>query len=295
VFAIGSPFGLKGTVSNGVVSAIRNPNEFDLDAVTIQTTAAISHGNSGGPLLNVAGDVVGVMTFSRRGGENLNFAVAAEHVVDLLKTAKSSSRPWYELPTPRHDSPAEPGPEKVPALPPTNEQAKIAAEKFAAAIKDAQEKHDQKRAVQGELDRIVARAGDITKAISLIEVEGTALTAQRGQVMATATGVIARGVQVEAELARLQNSVSNAQFQLQRAIKHEFFDQIPGLRQDIARLEPQVFSLSQEYSTLKASTLALDQQARALAQQISDKLVQREHLVNELNLLRERYDQIHAQ
>ena len=63
VVAIGNPFGLDRTVTAGIVSAIQRaitaPNGYTIDHV-IQTDAAINHGNSGGPLLNRRGQVIGV-------------------------------------------------------------------------------------------------------------------------------------------------------------------------------------------------------------------------------------------
>ncbi len=82
VVAIGSPLGLEGTVSDGVVSAIR-----DSDGVKwIQTTAPVSHGNSGGPLLDMGNHVVGVITMGINpgAGQNLNFAIPSDEVANLL-------------------------------------------------------------------------------------------------------------------------------------------------------------------------------------------------------------------
>ncbi|MCS7306576.1 MAG: trypsin-like peptidase domain-containing protein [Thermoguttaceae bacterium] len=92
VYAFGSPLGLQQTVTRGEVSAIRTcreirrdvirgilPPEFDDDLTLIQTTAPISPGNSGGPLVNVYGEVVGVNAGSlsaRSGAQNVNFAIA---------------------------------------------------------------------------------------------------------------------------------------------------------------------------------------------------------------------------
>lgn len=85
VVAIGSPLGLEGTVSDGVVSAVRDVN----NKKWIQTTAPASHGNSGGPLLDMNDHVVGVITLGVNPelGQNLNFAVPANDVASLVVTA----------------------------------------------------------------------------------------------------------------------------------------------------------------------------------------------------------------
>lgn len=83
VLAIGSPLGFEGTVSDGIVSALRTET---LGKNWIQTTAPVSHGNSGGPLLNMDGSVIGVITWGvdQQQGENLNFAIPAETVETLI-------------------------------------------------------------------------------------------------------------------------------------------------------------------------------------------------------------------
>jgi S1-C subfamily serine protease len=82
VVAIGSPLGLEGTVSDGIISAVREEGH----AKWIQTTAPVSHGNSGGPLLNMGGSVVGVITWgvSLQEGQNLNFAIPSAEVKAIL-------------------------------------------------------------------------------------------------------------------------------------------------------------------------------------------------------------------
>jgi S1-C subfamily serine protease len=83
VVAIGSPLGLEGTVSDGIVSAIRSETPAKN---WIQTTAPVSHGNSGGPLLGMDGNVVGVITWgvNLQEGQNLNFAIPSDKVQSLL-------------------------------------------------------------------------------------------------------------------------------------------------------------------------------------------------------------------
>src|SRR5947208_2253291 len=90
VVAIGNPFGLERTVTAGIVSALQRqitaPNGFAIDEV-IQTDAAINHGNSGGPLLNADGQVIGVNSQieSESGGNvGIGFAIPIDTVKDVV-------------------------------------------------------------------------------------------------------------------------------------------------------------------------------------------------------------------
>jgi S1-C subfamily serine protease len=91
VVAIGSPFGLEETVTSGIVSALHRqmqaPNDFTIND-SIQTDAAINHGNSGGPLLNSRGQVIGVNSQIRSdsgGSDGVGFAIPS----DTIKTIAS--------------------------------------------------------------------------------------------------------------------------------------------------------------------------------------------------------------
>jgi putative serine protease PepD len=98
VVAIGAPFGLEQTVTSGIVSALHrqmtSPNNFAIDD-SIQTDAAINHGNSGGPLLNMQGQVVGVTAQIKSdsgGNDGIGFAVPSNTVrsvaTQILATGK---------------------------------------------------------------------------------------------------------------------------------------------------------------------------------------------------------------
>jgi len=87
VVAIGAPLGLESTVSEGIVSALRDAGTMHI----IQTTASISPGSSGGPLLNEYGKVVGLTTSTVRDGQSLNFVVSARHVSELLNRRQPMS------------------------------------------------------------------------------------------------------------------------------------------------------------------------------------------------------------
>ncbi len=80
VVAIGSPMGLFNTVSDGIVSGIRTIDDLDM----IQFTAPISGGSSGGALLNMYGEVIGLCTAGIDKGQNLNLAVGAEYIRAFL-------------------------------------------------------------------------------------------------------------------------------------------------------------------------------------------------------------------
>lgn len=80
IFVIGNPLKLEGSVSDGIVSAVREvPNSYRI----IQITAPISHGNSGSPVFNLHGQVLGVVTVKVTNGQNINLAIAAARVAQL--------------------------------------------------------------------------------------------------------------------------------------------------------------------------------------------------------------------
>ena len=85
VIAIGNPKGLSGTVSNGIVSAFRENNTW------VQFTAPISQGSSGGALINLKGEVVGMPTKLRTDGQNLNFAIAPGVLTKFFDAAQNKT------------------------------------------------------------------------------------------------------------------------------------------------------------------------------------------------------------
>ena len=87
VLLVGAPQGLEQTVSSGLISGIR----LDNGVRVLQTSAAASHGSSGGPLLNRSGDAIGVMSFKLVNGENLNFAIPINYVRGKLDTLTVSN------------------------------------------------------------------------------------------------------------------------------------------------------------------------------------------------------------
>jgi tetratricopeptide (TPR) repeat protein len=80
IFLIGNPLRLEGSVSDGIVSAVREVP--DVGRI-IQITAPVSHGNSGSPLLNMRGEVIGIVTVKVTNGQNINLALGAARIASL--------------------------------------------------------------------------------------------------------------------------------------------------------------------------------------------------------------------
>lgn len=91
IIVIGSPLGLEQTVSDGIVSAVRDiPNFGNI----IQISAPISPGSSGGPVVNMKGEVIGIATFQYKEGQNLNFAIPSERIKKLQVAKTTSIADW---------------------------------------------------------------------------------------------------------------------------------------------------------------------------------------------------------
>ncbi len=103
VLAIGAPFGLEQTATRGIVSAVSRSLPHDSYVPFIQTDAALNPGNSGGPLFNLDGEVIGINSqiFSRTGGYmGLSFAVPinlANSIAEQLKTGDRIARGWLGI------------------------------------------------------------------------------------------------------------------------------------------------------------------------------------------------------
>ena len=118
VVAIGHPLGLEDTVSNGLVSALR---EVDEELKVLQISAPIAPGSSGGPLFNERGEVIGVATAIINGGQNINIGVPSNYVKALLRQQDPISIEAFAAATTTHAEPAQTPVAKraIPKLPPS--------------------------------------------------------------------------------------------------------------------------------------------------------------------------------
>jgi tetratricopeptide (TPR) repeat protein len=94
IVVIGNPFGLEGSVTNGIVSAVRDIPGFGR---IIQITAPISPGSSGSPVVNMAGQVIGVATLQITGGQSVNFAIPSARIAQLDRTAQTDGSQQISL------------------------------------------------------------------------------------------------------------------------------------------------------------------------------------------------------
>ena len=87
VAMISNPKGLEGSITQGIISAVREIG--DLGFKVIQTTAAASPGSSGGAILNASGELIGILSFKVVGGENLNFGIPVNYARGMLDSRES--------------------------------------------------------------------------------------------------------------------------------------------------------------------------------------------------------------
>jgi S1-C subfamily serine protease len=89
VAAFGAPLGLDFSATEGIISSVRSAAELEKFGLSVgtwlQTTSPISPGNSGGPLVNMQGEVVAANTFHLTGGQNLNFAISSIDIANAVK------------------------------------------------------------------------------------------------------------------------------------------------------------------------------------------------------------------
>ncbi len=206
VYAFGAPLGLSGSVSDGIVAALRAGEDvrdtlkkltnrdlyteildYDVDAQWVQTTAPISPGNSGGPLVNARGEVVGINTWVNALGQNLNFALSATHIKPMIAAAGDAIQPLTALPKPRPDRVDEPRGDGKKTLALWNRLNELKAEltkKVAAQDKKVKENSvpvgTGARGIRPKLNRMASARREQAKAysdyaneIKSMELEGT--------------------------------------------------------------------------------------------------------------------------
>ena len=88
VIMVGTPYGLEGSMSEGIISALNRTLIVNDDSIenVIQTTAPMNPGNSGGPLLNHHGEVIGIVTARVADSEGIGFAIPSDIIIENLES-----------------------------------------------------------------------------------------------------------------------------------------------------------------------------------------------------------------
>lgn len=322
VVALGAPRGLSGTVSDGIVSAVRKGHElsetlpgvygyifaYDMDATWIQTTAPISPGNSGGPLINRDGRVVGVNSWQRSpsDSQNLNFAISAEHLKVLGEVLDSRVLPLADLPVP-DKTPAEFALEKADKE--RAEKDKLAIDRAELERKkalDAIEKSRVSGERQARLNRLNSQVLQVRGELSQIETEGTLLTERRGQVLAKGRAVflvgsqiaqrisvvVSRGEALSGAIRRRELAVAGGPIVLDGFEASFDSSGLAAVRREYVLLDAELRALRVEAAVAEARLVELDSEARSLLGQIEYKQKEREAKRAELETLSDELERL---
>jgi len=225
VITVGAPRGFELSVTKGIVSALRTGDEMrrsmgsvegrfiwdlmglDVDSQWIQTDAVIDHGNSGGPLLNGRGEVVGVNTLLIPGARNLNFAVGAPEMLRVVAQADRHGKvqPFAALPAR----------ERPPLIVNRPRPGTMDAER-RLRIRAALDTIDRERLVLFRRKEVVdARIAEDNKLIAAAKAECDRLAADAATALQAWRQVQVQGAQIEQRLAIETNAILRADYQNQ--------------------------------------------------------------------------------
>jgi S1-C subfamily serine protease len=169
VFAIGNPFGLEQTLTRGIVSAMNRilpGSSWSVREPMIQTDAAINHGNSGGPLVDHCGKVVGINTAILPEAQGIGFAIPIDLVKGILPDLLSKGRvvrPWIGI-------------QGQFVLPPLRELLRLPlAEGFLVEVVEPDSPAGKAGVRGGDLDLIIAGEPVLLGGDVISEINGTAV------------------------------------------------------------------------------------------------------------------------
>jgi S1-C subfamily serine protease len=174
VIVIGNPEGLQWTASDGIIAALRT------DQKLVQITAPISPGSSGSPVLDENGKVIGIATAFWKEGQNLNFAIPIEHVIEAAAALKPDAKPIAFVAASERQAVT---PNPTPSLQPSPTPSEVSTEVSEAQILVAEgQSSSAAKSLQEHLQNHPSDAAawatysDALDAMSLIEQSVTALS-----------------------------------------------------------------------------------------------------------------------
>lgn len=174
VIVIGNPEGLQWTASDGIIAALRT------DQKLVQITAPISPGSGGSPVLDENGKVIGIATAFWKEGQNLNFSIPIEHVIEAAAALKPDAKPIAFVAASERQAVT---PNPTPSLQPSPTPSEVSTEVSEAQILVAEgQSSSASKSLQEYLQNHPSDAAawatysDALDAMSLIEQSVTALS-----------------------------------------------------------------------------------------------------------------------
>ncbi len=313
VYTYGAPKGFSGTLSSGLVSAIRdndvigigNENQFLEGTKLIQFTAAVSPGSSGGPVVDERGFVVGVAASQWATANDVNFAIDVTHLAELIEQAKHGRE---NLLTALPERPNKPEGLKH------DEFRDIAKDILSEMKKQREEVVKSRQANEAIADRVVraddrklrltqlqARISAGNAYLRRLESEKSVLSERYRRIEAEGSAVWESGMQLKQQVLTtksyirgVENELINRQQALLKGIEYQGDPRTSAaLAQDLQRLRDTLVGQEAEARRLEAKWLGLDQEARALNQRYAsmkklyyDGVALRDSLMIELEALR---------
>lgn len=261
VFAFGCPAGFDFSVSEGIVSAVRQVHTTNL----IQTTAPVSKGSSGGPLVGPHGKVVGVTALKILSGESLNFAIAAVHLHDLLRDKRDEGVPLAALPQLPQDHQGEPEPAEVPHKPAADQsealQSAIAAEQRLQLAEQLALVDQERILLFKQRDEVNQKLASLRQQAATLATEYRVLAQKANSVgiAATAVGTEAANIQ-----QRLMFETDTATRGLLFARLQELGVQDAALTRELALLNAQAEQVKQAAAVTQAAIAATTYELQSL-------------------------------
>ena len=252
VLAFGCPAGLDFSVSEGIVSGVRQAHETHL----IQMTAPVSKGSSGGPLVGPHGKVIGVTALKIVSGESLNFAVAAIHLHDLLRERPNDAVPLVALPQLPREPQEEPAAVEMPPAPAPGE---LEAQHAAIIAVQRQQLAEKLALVDQERILLFHQRSEVNQKLTSLRQEAAALAAEyRGLAQqANSVGIAATAV---------NNEAANIQ---QRLTFESDFTARELLLARLQELGVQDAALTRQLALLNAQAIQVKQNAAAVQSEIN--------------------------
>lgn len=319
-YVYGAPRGRGYSLSDGIVTALNTGVQIaplvDPAATWIETTTLIAPGNSGGPLVNDRGKVVGVVSNYKREGQDLNLAIAARHIDELMREASPMPQRLADLPVSKNRKTLEQAQaQQIAAKKQQEEDAERArlalAQQQAAEADAAQREMEQQRKDAAlsqrneiELNRIAQRMDTLRGELLEVESEGQRLEMMCRDIRARGKALVKANKQLDAYANRANARIAELHNAIQAVRNRENINAMGGtvilgptpnigaMYTEISNLEFNLTVGRNQYQQNISAYRELEHQLNSLLQQVQFKVQQRTRILDEQAQLTAQQQQI---